>query len=135
MNPPLHTALTQTSELHTFNQMVELSDPALDTVFHALSDPTRRAIVARLAEGDCSISALAEPFEMSFAAISKHVKRLEEAELVSRRVEGRTHICSLEAATMAKAYRWLSAYETFWSGRLDALEALLAERRGQTHGD
>ncbi len=115
--------------------MVELSDPVLDTVFHALSDPTRRAIVARLAQGDCSISVLAEPFEMSFAAISKHIKRLEDAELVSRRVEGRTHLCSLEATTMAKAHRWLGAYEAFWTGRLDALEALLAERRSQTHGE
>jgi DNA-binding transcriptional ArsR family regulator len=115
--------------------MVELSDPALDTIFHALSDPTRRAIVARLARGDCSISVLAEPFEMSFAAISKHVGRLEEAELVKRRVEGRTHVCSLEAATLAKAHRWLGAYELFWSERLDALESLLIERRGQTHDE
>ena len=115
--------------------MVELSDPALDAIFHALSDPTRRAIVARLAEGECSISTLAEPFDTSFAAVSKHVGRLEEAGLVKRRIEGRTHLCSLDAAAMAKAYRWLGAYELFWSERLDALETLLAERRTQNHGD
>ncbi len=115
--------------------MVELPDPGLDAIFHALSDPTRRAIVARLARGECSISTLAEPFDSSFAAVSKHVGRLEEARLVKRRVEGRTHVCSLDADAMAKAWRWLGAYEVFWNQRLDALESLLAERRGEQHGD
>lgn len=113
--------------------MVELDDPALNAVFHALGDPTRRAIVARLARGECSISTLAEPFDSSFAAISKHVGRLEEARLVKRRVEGRTHFCSLDPGAMAKAWRWLGAYEVFWNERLDALESLLIERRGEKH--
>ncbi|MDR3448036.1 MULTISPECIES: metalloregulator ArsR/SmtB family transcription factor [unclassified Dyella] len=105
--------------------MVELNTPALDTVFQALTDGTRRAMLRSLAEGDRNIGELAAPFDMSLAAASKHVKVLERAGLVRRIVKGRTHICRLEPAPLAVADEWLRFYEQFWNQRLDALDALL----------
>ena len=105
--------------------MVEFHVAHLDAVFHALSDRTRRAMLARLAGGEASIGDLAQPFSMSFAGASKHVKVLEGAGLVRRRVAGRTHFCRLEAARLAEANAWLRHYERFWTDRLDALEGLL----------
>ena len=99
----------------------------LDRTFHALADSTRRAMLRRLADGEQSIGELAAPFTMSFAAASKHVRVLENARLVRRRVEGRTHICHLEAAPLAAAGDWLRFYERFWNQQLDALEAVLRE--------
>lgn len=107
--------------------MVELDSHKLDTVFNALSDATRRGMLARLALGDKSVGELAKPFAMSFAGASKHVKVLEEAGLIRREVRGRTHICSLEPGPLASADQWLRHYERFWTGRLDALERLLRE--------
>jgi len=107
--------------------MVEHDSPHLDIVFRALGDATRRGMLASLALGERSIGELAEPFVMSFAGASKHVKVLEEAGLVRREVRGRTHICTLEAGPMASADQWLRHYERFWSGRLDALEQLLRD--------
>ena len=105
--------------------MVEHDSPRLDLVFRALGDATRRGMLARLALGEKSIGELAEPFAMSFAGASKHVKVLEEAGLVRREVRGRSHICRLEPGPLASADQWLRHYEQFWTGRLDALEALL----------
>jgi len=105
--------------------MVELDSPRLDTVFHALGDPTRRGMLARLALGETSIGELAEPFDMSFAGASKHVKVLEDAGLVARRKQGRTHVITLEAGPLAEAERWLRQWEKFWTVRLDRLEALI----------
>jgi DNA-binding transcriptional ArsR family regulator len=102
--------------------MVEQHTAKLDAVFHALSDPTRRAILQRLAQGESSIGELASPFHMTFAGASKHIKALEKAGLVRRRVEGRTHLCRLEPKRLAKAYDWLGHYERFWIMRLDDLE-------------
>jgi DNA-binding transcriptional ArsR family regulator len=99
----------------------------LDAVFHALADPTRRAMLGHLAERELTIGDLATPFRMSFAGASKHVRVLEGAGLVKRRVRGRTHLCRLDAARLAEANAWLRRYEHFWSTRLDALEALLLE--------
>ncbi|WP_232823471.1 helix-turn-helix transcriptional regulator [Dyella sp. C9] len=98
---------------------------ALDDVFHALTDPTRRAMLRDLAGGERNIGELAAPFAMSLAAASKHVKVLERAGLVRRLVKGRTHLCRLEVAPLAAAGEWLRFYEPFWMDRLDALEALL----------
>ena len=108
-----------------FNQMVAQRSAPLDGIFHALSDPTRRAMLRSLASGERHIGELAAPFRMSFAAASKHVRVLEEAGLVRRRKEGRRHFCRLEASPLAAAERWLRFYERFWNKRLDALEALL----------
>ncbi len=107
--------------------MVEHDSPRLDDIFQALADPTRRGMLARLALGEKSVGELAEPFAMSFAGASKHVKVLEEAGLIRREVRGRTHICRLEPGPLASADQWLRHYERFWTGRLDALEQLLRE--------
>jgi len=106
--------------------MVEQS-AHLDAVFHALSDPTRRAMLGRLAERERTIGELANPFSMSFAGASKHVRVLENAGLVTRTIRGRTHLCRLRAARLAEANAWLRRYERFWTDRLDMLEQLLRE--------
>jgi DNA-binding transcriptional ArsR family regulator len=105
--------------------MVELFAPELDTVFHALGDTTRRKMLGELAGGARTVSELAQPFDMSLAAASKHIKVLESAGLISREVRGRTHFCRLEPGPLASAYEWLAFYERFWTGRLDILERLL----------
>lgn len=110
-----------------FNHMVELFAPELDTVFHALGDATRRKMLGELAGGARTVSQLAEPFAMSLAAASKHIKTLENAGLLRREVRGRTHLCRLEPGPLASAYEWLSFYERFWTSRLDILERLLRE--------
>lgn len=107
--------------------MVELDSPHLDSVFQALSDPTRRGMLASLALGEKTVGELAEPFAMSFAGASKHVKVLEEAGLIRREVRGRSHVCTLEPGPLASATEWLRHYERFWTGRLDALERLLRD--------
>jgi DNA-binding transcriptional ArsR family regulator len=108
------------------NHMVEHS-AHLDAVFHALSDPTRRAMLGHLAERERTIGELATPFSMSFAGASKHVRVLENAGLVTRMIRGRTHLCRLRAARLAEANAWLRRYERFWTDRLDMLEQLLRE--------
>ena len=107
--------------------MVELDSPQLDAVFHALGDPTRRKMLRQLAGGERSVGQLAEPFAMSLAAASKHIKALEAAGLIRREVRGRTHLCRLDAGPLASADQWLRHYERFWTGRLDALEQLLRD--------
>jgi DNA-binding transcriptional ArsR family regulator len=109
--------------------MVELDAPELSTVFHALGDGTRRRMLAELARGECTVSQLAEPFAMSLAAASKHIKVLESAGLIRREIRWRTHVCRLEAAPLARAHEWLGFYERFWSDRLDDLERLLREEK------
>ena len=99
----------------------------LDAVFHALADPTRRAMLRRLADEEVSVGDLAAPFEMSLAAASKHIKALERAGLVGRTVRGRTHLCHLEPGPLASAHQWLNYYERYWTDRLDRLEQLLRE--------
>ncbi|HET6553058.1 MAG TPA: metalloregulator ArsR/SmtB family transcription factor [Dyella sp.] len=105
--------------------MVESSPSPLDTVFQALTDPTRRAMLRSLAMGERNIGELAAPFDMSLAAASKHVKVLERAGLVRRVVQGRVHVCQLDPAPLATADAWLRFYEQFWNQRLDVLDALL----------
>ena len=106
--------------------MVE-SETHLDAIFHALGDPTRRRMLRALADGDKSVSELAEPFEMSLAAASKHIRALEKAGLIRREIRWRTHVCRLAPAPLAQAHDWIGFYERFWTGRLDALEHLLRE--------
>ncbi|MDF7777591.1 metalloregulator ArsR/SmtB family transcription factor [Sphingomonas sp. AOB5] len=98
----------------------------LDATFHALADPTRRGMLATLALGEKSIGELAEPFAMSFAGASKHVKVLEGAGLIARRKVGRTQLCTLQAGPLAEADKWLKQWEQFWNVRLDRLEQLIA---------
>lgn len=108
-----------------FNHMVEHSSPRLNAVFHALGDATRRQMLRNLAAGERTVTELAEPFDMSLAAASKHIKALEGAGLIHREVRGRTHVCRLDAAPMSEANEWLRFYERFWNARLDELERLL----------
>jgi len=106
-----------------------MTTPNLTTVFAALADPTRRAILMRLAEGDSAVSALAKPFDMSLPAVHKHLGILEEAGLISSRKAGRVRTCKLEAAPMQDAVAWLEFYSRFWEERLDALEAFIKEHK------
>lgn len=105
--------------------MVELNPSQLDSIFHALGDATRRRMLRALAEGDRTVGQLAEPFSISLAAASKHIKALEHAGLLRREVRGRTHLCRLAPGPLASAHAWLTFYEQFWTGRLDVLERLL----------
>jgi DNA-binding transcriptional ArsR family regulator len=111
--------------------MVELQTAQLDTIFHALGDATRRQMLRDLSGGERTVSQLAEPFAMSLAAASKHIKALENAGLIHREVRGRTHLCRLVPGPLASAHQWLSKYETFWIDRLDQLEQLLREETAQ----
>lgn len=104
--------------------------PGLDRTFGALSDPTRRAILARLAEGSATVGEVAEPFEMSLNGISKHVQVLERAGLVERVVTGREHRLHLRAEPLRAASDWTAHYRAFWEGRIDALERLLEKKSG-----
>lgn len=101
----------------------------MNSVFHALGDATRRRMLRDLSRGERTVSELAEPFAISLAAASKHIKVLENAGLIRREVRGRMHVCSLEPGPLASAHQWLSFYEQFWSGRLDLLEQLLREEK------
>lgn len=105
--------------------MVELQAARLNAVFHALGDATRRKMLRELASGERTVGELAEPFAISLAAASKHIKALENAGLIRREVRGRTHLCRLDPGPLASAQQWLSFYERFWTGRLDVLERLL----------
>ena len=119
-----------------FNFMVELETSKLDTLFHALGDATRRQMLRDLAKGQRTVSELAQPFSMSLAAASKHIKALESAGLIRREVKGRTHICHLEPGPLASAQSWLSYYEKFWTDRLNILDRLLREddqRKSKQH--
>jgi DNA-binding transcriptional ArsR family regulator len=105
--------------------MVELQTPQMSSIFHALGDATRRHMLRDLAGGERTVSQLAQPFAISLAAASKHIKVLESAGLIRREVRGRTHLCRLDPGPLASAHEWLSFYERFWTSRLDVLEQLL----------
>jgi DNA-binding transcriptional ArsR family regulator len=127
--------LTIRNRLPIFNHMVELEAPQLDTIFHALGDSTRRRMLRELASGERTVGQLAEPFAISLAAASKHIKALENAGLIRREVRGRTHLCRLDPGPLASAHEWLSFYERFWTDRLALLERILRkedERQSST---
>jgi DNA-binding transcriptional ArsR family regulator len=105
------------------------SPERLDATFAALADPTRRAILARLASGEASVTELAAPFEMSQPAISKHLKVLERAGLISRGRDAQRRPCRLEATPLAEATHWLEAYRELWESRFQHLDALLEEMK------
>ena len=103
-----------------------MSDPLTQTL-SALADPTRRAILARLSRGEATVNELAEPFAMSLPAVSKHLKVLERAGLISRGREAQTRPCRIEPETLKAVDGWLSDYRALWEQRLDRLEAHLAK--------
>jgi DNA-binding transcriptional ArsR family regulator len=105
--------------------MVEQSSIPLDGVFRALADPTRRAMLRTLAAGERPIGELGAPFRMSFAAASKHVRVLEGAGLVRRRIQGRRHLCRIQPAPLAAADKWLHFYRRLWTEQLNRLDSLL----------
>ena len=116
-----------------FNHMVNQNVDNLNEIFHALADPTRREIIHMMAQKERTVSELAEPFDISLAAISKHIKVLERANLVERSVTGRTHICSLNTESLSQATKWLRFYEKFWSNRFDLLESELLKAKKKEH--
>jgi DNA-binding transcriptional ArsR family regulator len=103
------------------------AEDRLDRVFHALSDRTRRALLRRLEGGPAMVTELAAPFRMSLPAVSKHLRVLEGAALIERRIDGRVHRCSLNAAPLEEADRWLDRYRMFWQDRLAALAHYLED--------
>ena len=124
--------LTNVRDSAILNRMV---DDRLDVTFQALADPTRRGMLASLALGEKSIGELGEPYAMSFAGAAKHVKVLESAGLIARRKAGRKQICTLRAEPLAEAERWLKQWETFWTVRLDRLQAMIeADKKEKPDG-
>jgi len=113
------------------------NDLELDQTFHALADPTRRAILARLASGEATVNELAEPFAISLPAISRHLKVLERAGLISRGKDAQFRPCRLEPDALKEAYEWIDAYREMWEERFDRLAEYLKElqREGTTDDD
>jgi DNA-binding transcriptional ArsR family regulator len=103
------------------------SPGSLDAVFSALADPTRRRILAQLSEGEASVTELAEPFEMSLPAVSKHLGVLEGAGLLTREKDGRVRHCRLVAEPMQEALSWIAQYGRFWDAQFDSLDRYLRE--------
>ncbi|MHC3000129.1 ArsR/SmtB family transcription factor [Microbacterium sp. HJ5] len=112
----------------------ELSDDEIDRVFHALAASTRRDILRRAIESEHSVSALARDYEMSFAAVQKHVAVLEAAGLIVKRAEGRERLVRADPTMIARARALLARYEELWRSRIDRLDVLLAEPAGGTAG-
>lgn len=110
--------------------MPRAADEALNRALLALSDPTRRAILRRLADRDARVTDLSVPFDMSLAAVSKHIRVLEKAGLVRRTVTGREHRLAFDAGGLVPVSEWIAAQRGVWERRLDALEAVLVKRRG-----
>jgi DNA-binding transcriptional ArsR family regulator len=107
----------------------------LDSAFAALADPTRRAILARLALGEASVNELVAPFEMSQPAISRHLKVLENAGLISRGRDAQRRPCRIEAEPLGEASAWLESYRKFWEGSFERLDALLDEMKVKKQKD
>src|SRR6516164_10445963 len=111
--------------------MVKDQSASLDRVFHALAHPARRAMLRSLADGERNLTELAAPLRMSFPAASKHVRVLEQAKLVRRRVVGRTHLCRIEGKPLAQANEWLENYRKTWEANFERLDDLLDELKSQ----
>jgi DNA-binding transcriptional ArsR family regulator len=105
--------------------MVEYLGPGLDATFGALAHPIRRAVIERLRGGESRVTDLASGFEVSLAAVSKHLRVLDDAGLVHRTVSGREHHLALDARPLAEANAWIDTYQAYWEERLDALDRLL----------
>ncbi|MCC6284514.1 MAG: winged helix-turn-helix transcriptional regulator [Phycisphaerales bacterium] len=113
--------------------MVVDHSPRLDLVFHALAHPARRAIIRQLSARECNLSEIAAPLEMTFPAATKHVRVLERAKLVRRRVVGRQHLCRLHAEPLKDAARWTEQFRRNWEARFKALDSLLDEMKSEEH--
>jgi DNA-binding transcriptional ArsR family regulator len=113
--------------------MVNYSAALLDATFGALADPTRRALLARLALGETTVTELAAPFSMSLPAVSKHLRVLESAGLLRREIDGRVHRCRLAAEPMKDAASWIEQYRAFWETQFDSLAKYLEDTAGEEH--
>jgi DNA-binding transcriptional ArsR family regulator len=111
--------------------MVKNQSLILDRVFQALAHPARRSMLRRLAQGERNLTELAEPLKMSFPAVSKHVRVLERAKLVRRRIEGRTHWCRIEPQPLAEASGWLDEWRRNWEANFERLDGVLEELTNQ----
>ncbi len=115
-----------------FNNIITSQPHELNRIFLALSHPVRRQILACLAQGEATVTEIAEPFDLSLNAISKHLKVLERAGLIERQVVGREHYCRIFSEPLKEASEWLTYYQAFWTSRLDAMEEqLIAKRRSK----
>ena len=112
--------------------MTEAEADFLDRAFAALADPTRRAILARLALGEAGVTELAEPFQMSLPAVSKHLKVLERAGLITRSNQAQWRYCRLEAAPLKEVAEWVGGYQRFWDESYDRLDEYLEGLKGQS---
>ena len=110
----------------------KVSEDQLGLVFHAISDPTRRSLLERLTYGPAMVTELARPFEMSLPAVSKHLRVLERAKLVTRTVEGRVHRCALAPEPLQEAEQWLNHYRSFWMTALDGLSRYVENEKETT---
>jgi DNA-binding transcriptional ArsR family regulator len=117
-----------------FTYMGEHASERLDAVFVAMADPTRRAILQRLTASEARVTELAAAFPISLNSTSKHIRMLERAGLVQRRIVGRDHFLSLDAAPMAEAAAWMDHYRRFWDVRLAALDAFVTRKRKARKG-
>lgn len=130
-----------TIQIRIYNYMVmeqigyNNSPAHLDAVFAALADPTRRALLTRLAEGDASVGELAAPFQISQPAISKHLKVLEKAGLIERGIDEQRRPARLKAEPMAEAIGWMSYFKQFWGDSFDQLDELLVQLQAQSKGE
>lgn len=115
--------------------MINNQDDTLSATFHALADPTRRAILARLAQGEERVSTLAEPFAMSLPAISKHLKVLEGAGLIRRTIDGRVHQCRLAPEPLDAANGWIEEHRRIWQQQFDRLARFLEQTSGTAAPD
>ena len=102
-------------------------DPALNDVFHALADPTRRAVLQRLGEGPASVKDLSEPFDMALPSFTQHLRVLEEGGLIKSKKVGRVRICEIKPKQLSKAERWFEDQRALWEGRLDRLDAYIED--------
>ncbi len=115
----------------TFNHMVELQETSLNQTYAAIADPTRRAILIRLMQSEARVTELAEPFDISLNAVSKHLRVLERAQLIRRTIKGRDHYLSVNIEPLQEAAEWIETYQQFWEKRMDALEIFLVKKNSQ----
>lgn len=115
----------------TFNQMVKYLNNTLDATFGALADPTRRSILERLIGGESSVTSLAEPFDMSLPAVSKHLRVLEKAGLLTQEKDGRVRRCRMDAGPMKEASDWVGRYRIFWEEQLDSLADYIEQMQSE----
>jgi len=126
-----NNSLTVSRSATIVNHMVKYNQEALDNTFSALSDGTRRAILARLAQGEALVTELAAPFDISLPAVSKHLNVLERAGLIRREKDGRIRRCHLQVAPLKEVAEWLQFYQQFWGTQLDSLVAYLENTKKQ----